>query len=144
MPAPALVEARWLPAYAVNLPDGTTLEPGDTRLIPPAEARQSDHWEILDDPESKPLLDWKVGDLRDLADDEGVDLAGATKKEEIVASIEADRTHRAELRIRAAELGLEPPEDAKTTELHKAIEQHETDRLAAENADPTAPTGDDA
>ena len=39
-----LVEATWLPLYAVTMPDGTVVEPGDTYLIPEGEANDSDNW----------------------------------------------------------------------------------------------------
>jgi len=40
-----LIEARWVPAYSVSLPDGRVLNQNDTALITPGEAKASDHWQ---------------------------------------------------------------------------------------------------
>jgi hypothetical protein len=119
MPAPDLVEARWLPQYAVQRADGTQLEPGDTCLIPPGEARESDHWEILDDPTSRPLEKWPIADLRTLAEEEGADTTGLTSKVALAFAIEQ---HRADI-VQAEHADPVPPD-------------------VADDADPS--TGDDA
>lgn len=42
--APELIEAEWLPAYTVELPDGRTVNPGDRAQISAGEAAASEHW----------------------------------------------------------------------------------------------------
>lgn len=107
MPEPSTVEARWLPQYPVQRADGTTIEPGDIALIPPEEARESDHWAILDDPASKPLAQWPIADLRALAATEGADVTGLTSKADLAAAIEQ---HRAD-QVAAENADPVPPDE---------------------------------
>lgn len=45
-PKPKLVDAKWVAPYEAQLPDGSTLIPGESVVkVPEGEAQSSDNWQ---------------------------------------------------------------------------------------------------
>lgn len=105
--------ARLMDVYGKPLPEGGRAAEAVSRLFPGAAARVFENFDELElddtqfkadtrktaapgktkvaDDEASDLSKKSVADLKTLADDENIDLDGATKKADIVAKIEAAR-----------------------------------------------------
>jgi hypothetical protein len=74
-----------------NLNTGIVVSVADSK-----DDRFTDGWKVFGSsaarPEGAPSASWKVADLKAHAEENGIDLGEATKKEEIVAAITAAAT----------------------------------------------------
>ena len=88
---------------------------------------------IIDDPikdaaTEKSLSDYTVAELKDLAEDEGIDLSGATLKKEIIATIEKARDGEDEGTETETDASEDSPaDDAETLDENKETEETEKD-----------------